>query len=592
MFRDMNGSPLPTSTAGGFNGIVIARPAIVIPERDPDIGHVEPQGPPEGHDLADNGENGDTIIGSDYEHSVGPTSKDLRWNEGQAITTSPREKFTMSDSGSTVIAQPRKLPIPNTAANSNATLKGILIKPKRILPAQPGGLKSTRQDHTTLIVPRENIDDCIQTGLNPSRANGVELSESAPHLSVTKLQINVDRLKSYFATQAKGCPNVNSSLGRGANSALCKENDIKLSANTVEQVRSNTECAYSENDGFKHGEIQNWCSKEFSKMTNNMSASKSLDRSIRSPSPKSNTTWDRSSSGYSSDERADPRSPPPTVSSASTVCTKIDTLEADGVSTLQEPADKKESKPKRLPCLDPDLNVHTGIADDNVNVDSKTLVCNYPIPDVCPHSLGISAPAEDKGERCDNNDNIVPDSNTQGPNLQIESQIVPKNISRRPAWTAGLLNSPASGRIQYRKSGTEPMISLRHPNRQTHVESNFDGLEVCGKSYPQTISASSGKTEQQPVSDIPRTETSPVNRPETLTPLSAFSVPDRTSVLVSESGNGGYKLDNNGSEVIRPKVLRQPLSTAKNLKDIKTMTLNMNGESCFVTFYILTFFFW
>jgi len=518
----------------------------------------------------------------------------------------------------------RKLPIPNTGANIGAALKGISIKPKRILPLQPDSQKlkrTTQEVSSELYKSDDSLSTVSRPGLNPSSKLDAAASgaSSAAKVVVPKLQIDVDRLKSYF--QLKG--NAVNAVVRGEKRRIdYNENETKQDIGSY--ITGENETSEVSQSGSKGGpqaaeplnladntlsnfstdglsKVKEWCSsREVDirvKMTSEPSAHRHLERSIRSPSPKSSTTWDRSSSGYSSDERADPRSPPPSHSASVSVSSKTETetTNEDDVSmshtddadvdvdvdvdphvcndSHSDDGDDSEQNNEldTLKATD-DLstiklsnnsNSTSSSADDLLTTDndcSALTLTPTPIP-------AVHSDSDITSGQCDNCDAL---NNTGSEKSDTASSCVnfsfdnPSATKKRPVGTA-LPNPPGNGtgRIQYKKSLSESVISLRLSGRQAAADTNFDGLEVCGKSFPQPSPSSASTLKSEPPTQDTRADV--IYRPEASRLGSAFTPVEKPVILV-DAGS-----DVNVSP--RPKIVRPPLATCRSPRDFRPFSV-------------------
>ena len=497
---------------------------------------------------------------------------------------------------STSASAQRKLPIPSSGANSNSALKGILIKPKRILPAQPDNpkLKRNAQLSGSECKADELINETSRADFNPSCKAENANKNSSHKVSIPKLLIDVDKLKSHFQLQGKATGRIES------RKKDLNENDIQKNVEN-DSERSQSECSnvtseflskenkYYDSVGLTNQKVKEWCSSgELANMSTKMSSesttTKSIERSIRSPSPKSNTTWDRSSSGYSSDERADPRSPPPSHSASASVSSKTETelTNDDDVlaSNTEEASENQtdienEEESEELPSQDRD------------NSDDQTLSAENSASSNSSNSLGTTQTSDNEvlisdsdntGTQCvsceaNNNGADKNETTNSCVSLPFDNSLGSKQNSKRSAWTA---HSPLPGNgriIQYRKSGSESTISLRHNSRQCANENNFDGLEVCGKSFPQSASNVPAKNDSTP-HDGANSEAS--CRQEIVSPASAFvHVPKIGTSIGSELQQN----DVSGQEMTpRSRFLGHSLPQLRHPRDIKSLGFGPSGK--------------
>lgn len=458
----------------------------------------------------------------------------------------------MGDNPATASTSPqRKLPNPVNSANTNSNLKGILIKPKRILPAQPDcqKLKKSVQENTLECKSDENLNETSQATLNSCAKNENAIKDIAHKVTIPKLQIDVERLKTHFqlSNGKSVVRNIKRNTDLNENDLFDSESDRKAPVRTVNECTnpnvstglSKESSLYGYNsDGLT--KVREWCSAgEIGKMTAKIATDpvgKSIDRSIRSPSPKSNTTWDRSSSGYSSDERADPRSPPPNHSANISISSKTETevTNDDDISvtntaeTSEQQDDDNDIEPDNDNGTNDDTDFNNTLTNNNEqSATLKSELCDSPttLTDKDESSSSPSSTTSEetdlknntgaKCDSCDANQEKI-DSTNSCVNLNFDNSASAKQNTKRPAWTAHS-TLPGNGRvIQYRKSGSESTISLRHSSRHGSFENNFDGLEVCGKSFPQSASSNSIKND----SSVPDSDTG--GRQEISSPSSAF----------------------------------------------------------------------
>ena len=519
---------------------------------------------------------------------------------------------------------PRKLPIPGPgiSANANSALKGILIKPKRILPSQPDNQKLKRPIHENGSECKlEDVSSDITTpGIRAAcqKGDGATVNACAavgPKVIVPKLQIDVTKLKTFF--QLKG-----SAVGKNDKRKTdLNENDIYAeekettedSSASIERIGVNQPLVLKDNTVYSSAKrVKEWCSARgvgqgSGKMASDQPEQKSMERGIRSPSPKSNTTWDRSSSGYSSDERADPRSPPPSHSASVSVSSKTETevtYEDDVI--ISQSADITEDKTDTEEDNDEDtLKFKDESNSDSLNLFStstsiddmltSTNECN--VVTLTPTPAGVEADSTGElCEHCDSVNNQSADKNdTTGScvNFSFDNSLSVRQPNyRRPVWTAAS-TSPGNGRIQYRKSVSESTISLRHPSRQGISDSNYDGLAVCGKSFPQhasnttiansvtcntnnNIGLAGVSAPSKPdiiVVDAAKGDVGAHN--ELLSPTSAFTLVERP-VRHVELGAAS-----NGTDIAaatRTNGFRLPQPTCRSPRDFRSMGFQMNGK--------------
>ncbi|WAR03473.1 hypothetical protein MAR_010031 [Mya arenaria] len=465
----------------------------------------------------------------------------------------------------------RKLPIPSSGANTNSALKGILIKPKRILPPQPDSQKLKRaiQETSSEYRTDDSLNSVSKSGLTSSaRGEAASAGTPAVKVAVPKLQIDVDRLKSYFQLQG------NAVVRKETRKTDLNENDINLENNPSQPPPAESVggaqplvLQASATDGLS--KVKEWCSsREIDIRVKMTSENKTPERSIRSPSPKSNTTWDRSSSGYSSDERADPRSPPPCHSGSVSVSSKTETeaTNEDDVSVSHAddacPEDKSDDEDDSELNNDVDTlkatddlstikltgNSNSCSADDLLTSENEcsalTLTPTPAVLDIdistsgqCDTCEAVSSQGVEKG-----------DTTSSCVNFSFDH---PVGVKKRPVGTA-LPNPPGNGarRIQYNKSLSESVISLRHPGRQGIAE-NFDGLEVCGKSLSQASNAAT-KSDINTLEGRAEKDTGSV--------ASAFTYVERSLVAV-EQGSA------DGTDSPRPRIMRPPIVTCRSPRD-------------------------
>lgn len=499
---------------------------------------------------------------------------------------------------STSSAHQRKLPIPSVSANINPTLKGILIKPKRILPAQPDNpkLKRSVQESDSEYKADDNTEEITKSSFNSSLKGENVNRETLTKCAVPKLQIDVDRLKSYFQLQGSSLSNTQkkkTDLIENKQTDLIenKQKDLIENNNNVIATEKNgcVKSDYSRNihssvtrentfytlssDGLS--KVKEWCSmSDLNRMTAKMSTdrtiNKSFERSIRSPSPKSNTTWDRSSSGYSSDERADPRSPPPTHSTPASVSSKTGT-EVD----VTHDDDISESGEIRT-------NDNTDAQDIYDNTDyvadftDKRMASKNELAIACSGThLAASELAYKLCDHCDTNNTTSLDKFESGAfGFPFENTFCQKTNTRRPVLTA---NSAlcGNGRIQYRKSISEPVISLRHPNRQAINDFNLDGLEVCGKSFQQTTNNLTDVPKLDSLSsDVAKCEIGA--RSETIAPSSALALFDKPTFNIDT----GPELQRNEpiNQDLKAKSLRQQYNVVQNLRGFRPVNVKLKDD--------------
>ena len=473
-----------------------------------------------------------------------------------------QEKLAKIDSQLSTSPQ-RKLPIPNMALNTNPNLKGILIKPKRILPAKPDHLKVK----SAQIRQSSKFDDKLDQGL--SLAGDVVLHgqtvSNSDEKQTTNSPTDVDKIKSYFR---KHGPKLTDSKYKGTE-------EIDLSPDYDDQInvpvlRSQSECGYLIKDETARdlkapdnkAQTEEWGTSDSSKeennnkMTSDTNVPRSLEHGIRSPSPKSNTTWDRSSSGYSSDERPDPRSPPP-VSSAGT--SSKHSLDNDDEILIPE----IEAGIASLTGSDKQLDTGADIRNtDKSYSESAILDSDNVTPENCSHTLqrGLSVtPHPTRCANCDIMSKTKTDLGLQTHSSAFES-VMPgarQLFMQKPAWT-----SPT--KIQYRKSASEAMINLKHPGNKQTASGTHGGLEVLGKScrQPSNVTAPTFREEGENGA-----------RYEIPTPGSA-DIPDdgaRDADLTLDL----LQCDARSQEAAKTRMIRQQPITLSSPRDMK---MNMNGR--------------
>lgn len=492
---------------------------------------------------------------------------------------------------STPVSPQRKLPIPANGANTNSTLKGILIKPKRILPAQPDNqkLKRNLQEAGSECKADDTVNENSRAEINPSCKSENANKNSLHKVTIPKLSIDVDKLKTHFQLHGKATGR-SGSLKTDLNENEITKNNSEIEANAP--LRSHSECGNVthdflqkenkifdfESDGVT--KVKQWCSaSEIGNMTTKMpadaSVTKSLERNIRSPSPKSSATWDRSSSGYSSDERADPRSPPPSHSASVSVSSKTETeltndddalISNNGEASETHTDVETENENDQLPCTENEkAEKRTNKAENSGSSDSVvTIQANLnemPLTDTSGAQVDSCEVSNLGVEKNDTTNSCV--------NFPFDSSVGAKQSIKRPAWTAHS-PLPGNGRIQYRKSGSESMIHLRHSSRQGMVDTNFGGLEVCGKSFPQPANNNSAKNDSS-LSDGANSEAS--GRQEILSPTSAFAPVPRLATSTGHScSTESGQIDSTSIEMsARTRILRQYIPTCRSPRDIKSL---------------------
>lgn len=495
-------------------------------------------------------------------------------------------------------ASPRRLPIPSAGpgANTNSALKGILIKPKRILPPQPDKLKRGIQENAgSECKPEEIAGDTFNSGFtSASKGDGVNVNSTTigAKVVVPRLNINVDKLKNFFQLQG-------SAVGRKDKKKTdLNENDIYAgerekpvaTKSQTESVGINQTLLLKDNTVYSsNSKVKEWCSSRNGNAVNTKMASDHPDTKPRSPSPKSSTTWDRSSSGYSSDERADPRSPPPSHSASISVSSKTETEATNeddvnvsqGADVIEEKVNAEEDGEDSGDNNDEDtLKFKDESNCDLVNLNSNSLSIDDLLtsPNECNVLTLTPTPAgvEDEStggqcENCDSVNNLSAEKNdTTGSCVNFSFDVPQPQNSRRPVWTAAS-NSPGNGRIQYRKSVSESAISLRHPSRQGIADSNFNELAVCGKSFAQTPTPNSVSTKTDiNVQDGTKLDVS--GRTEILSPTSAFTPIERPVKILDNGADFNTVSD---SATNRAKYIRPPLvATCRSPKDFKSFGIN------------------
>ena len=508
------------------------------------------------------GKRTDSVSPQDFDVKYGSLNlKNIHAGNRSGSFNVQQEKLAKIDSQLSTSPQ-RKLPIPNMAVNTNPNLKGILIKPKRILPAKPDHLKvksaqirQSSKDDDKLEQGLSLAGDVVLHGQTESDFGEKQLTNSPP---------DVDKIKTYFR---KHGPELIGIENNGTE-------DSDLSPDYVDQtnapvLKSENESGYLTKDGdtvcvdlkspVNQTKTEEWKMFESdnkeennNKMTSDTNVPRSLERGIRSPSPKSNTTWDRSSSGYSSDERPDPRSPPP-VSSAGT--SSKHSLDNDDEILIPE----IEAGIASLTGPDKQLQDTGGGSQeaDKTHTESAILDRDNVTPENCSHTLSVT-PQPTRCVNCDIMSKTKTDLSLQTHSSAFDS-VIPgarQLLMQKPSWTP-----PA--KIQYRKSASEAMINLRYPGKQTAPDTH-GGLEVLGKSYRQqsniTAPASQDEGENAGRSDIP-------------TPGSGTGLED--GARESDLSLDLTQVDTRNQEATKTRLIRQQLMTLRSPRDMK---MNMNGR--------------
>ena len=505
------------------------------------------------------GKHADSVSPHDFDVRYGSLNlKNTHTGNRSGSFNVQQEKLAKSDSQLSTSPQ-RKLPIPNMALNTNPNLKGILIKPKRILPAKPDHLKVK----SAQIRQSSKVDDKLEQGL--SLAGDVVLHgqtvSDLDEKQTTNLPTDVDKIKTYFRKHGP-------ELIRIENNGT---EELDRSPNCVDQtivpvLRSQNESGYLIIDETSSDlkapdnktKIEEWNNSEpgkeenNNKMTSDTNIPRSLERGIRSPSPKSNTTWDRSSSGYSSDERPDPRSPPPVSSAGTSSKHSLDNDDEILIPEIEAGIASLTGSGKQL--------VDTGADSQETaktNSESAILDRDNVTPENCSHTLSVT-PQPTRCVNCDIMSKTKTDLGLQTHSSAFDS-VMPgarQLFLQKPQWT------PPT-KIQYRKSASEAMINLRYPGKQTAPDTH-SGLEVLGKSYrqPSNVTAHTSQEEGENVgrSDIP-------------TPGSTEGLDDgvRDSDLMLDLS----ECDGRSQEAVKTRMIRQQLMTLRSPRDMK---MNMNGR--------------
>lgn len=505
-------------------------------------------------------------------------------------------------------ASPRRLPIPSSGigANANSALKGILIKPKRILPPQPDNQKLKRpiQENGTDCVgklieePSEHSNPGYNTTTGKSDGNAVNACAVGPKVIVPKVQIDVTRLKSFFQLQGSAVGKKDKKkTDLNENDIYAEEKDKPEKGKSQSDSSGNNQpLVLKDNTVYSSAvRVKEWCSARggdtvITKMASGQPDTKTMERGIRSPSPKSNTTWDRSSSGYSSDERADPRSPPPSHSASVSVSSKTETevTNEDDINISQS-ADIIEDKTDTEDDTNEDNDEDTLKFKDESNSDSGNLFPNSSIDDLLTSTNDCSAltltptpvgvEVESTGGQCENCDSLNNHSyeknDTTGScvNVSFDSSLNSRQpqSSRRSVWTAAS-TPPGNGRIQYRKSGSESTINLRHPSRQGNTDSNFDGLTVCGKSFPQHAAANS--TASKPDILVEGAKSDGGTQAELSSATSAFTPIERPVKMFDY----GAEISAADLAANRAKGFRPPQLTCRSPRDPRNIGFPLNGK--------------
>lgn len=485
-------------------------------------------------------------------------------NSRSVSFTVQQEKLAKGDSQLSTSPQ-RKLPIPHAAMNTNPNLKGILIKPKRILPAQPDLMKAKSAQNRLGAKTEDKLDHGL-TLCGDAVSQEQTSSGDSDDKQANRTPLDVQKIKSYFAKNGAELIKTKTK-DTDETKVLVDSGDIDTAAK-----RSQSECGYvaggylireqtiydlNETGNMSKVEDDGSSGKELSNKTvpTEANATRSLERGIRSPSPKSNTTWDRSSSGYSSDERPDPRSPPPVSSSGASSKHSLDTDDDNIVLEIETAVEKLAVGDDKL--LSPDIE--TDIKNLDYLHSESAIAGRENVMPVCSHTLTGATSVTPQPLKC-NVDIISKNKTDLGPQTYSSAfdSMTPgrQQPIQKPVWTL-------PNKIMYRKSGSEPMIHLRHSVRQQYGPETHGGLEVLGKSYKQSnVSAlnpqGEGETEVRPEIPSPGGKDNQSN---------GATEADLTLDL--------SQCEERGQEAAKTRILRQQLMTLKSPRDMKNMSMNV-----------------
>ncbi|KAK3576692.1 hypothetical protein CHS0354_024301 [Potamilus streckersoni] len=521
----------------------------------------------------------------------------------RSVSFNLQEREIGSGSGRSLEGKERKLPsYPGTASGA---LKGILTKNKRFLPAQPDSSRIRRlldqhnYQHGTINVSNVSNGDIPERKDNETKLNigpGIKPAEEGNQNGKDTHQNthldNVSKVKSHIELSTVGKANaqdINIEVKADGiqytseNSALKQRNNSENTKHTVlsELVRERTLYEFN-NLGFAN--VVDWCSKTsktMSVVSEESSGSKVYKDEVRSPSPKSNVTWDRSSSGYSSDERGDPKSPPPpkdvvpdSISQAHGFL-RTDTL----VRRLEEELTVNEHS-----CWPPQSSINQPISLicgrrilESRNVSSLSSLFQKSSEDNMPKNI------DDEGFVCGKFHSRAEPLNADAyENQKPSRESSPFGFSkglllRKPAITPGATGA-GQQKIQYRKSFSEAMIHLKQTNGRPNMETKSSGLSVFGRSLNQVqgdaFNVVSGEAERTPTVNEFRGKCWEKEGTETSTGTSTITVddtPGEKEQLESLCENPIFQEKEKSDQM---RIIRRNLTSFRNPKDLKNTNLN------------------
>ncbi|KAL3856359.1 hypothetical protein ACJMK2_011127 [Sinanodonta woodiana] len=524
-------------------------------------------------------------------------SVQLTLHRSVSFNLQDREKG--SGSGRTLDGKERKLP--SALGTASGALKGILTKNKRLLPAQPDSSRIRRllDRHGAINVPNVSNGDIPERKDNETKLNigpGIKPTEEDNQNGKDPHPDNVSKLKSYIELPAVGKLNVQDiPIESNTGGIQSTSEDITLkqrdnSENTKrtvlgELVRERTLYEFN-NLGFAN--VVDWCSKTsktMSVVSEASSGSKMFKDEVRSPSPKSNITWDRSSSGYSSDERGDPRSPPPPKDVVPHFITQTQgSLSTDTlVRHIEEELTINEHS-----CWPPESNISqpTSFTGGRRILENKNVSS--------PSSLVHKSSEDDMPKVIDNEGFVYVNFHSRAEPLNADAYEKQKP-SREPSpsgFTKGiLLRKPAATqgsagagqqKIQYRKSFSEAMIHLKQNNGRPNMEKKSSSLSVCGKALNpgqgDAFNVVSIEAERTPTVNEFRGKCWEKEGTETSTGISPIIVDDAAGEKEQLESLCDIPISQEKDKNDQIKIARRHMTSFRNPKDLKNISLNSTAS--------------
>ncbi|KAL4223645.1 hypothetical protein ACF0H5_017113 [Mactra antiquata] len=426
----------------------------------------------------------------------------------------------------------RKLPNPKLANNGNPSLKGILNRPKRILPAHPESPRSSGTDVESAndLKYEEVINET--KGLPPENSDKDEASnekDKGPKVTLPKLYIDVERLKCNYQLNNANKDGKNLDENTLTACKTEKPKEASESNNSVSSTIGTTDSAFNRYNMEGLAKVSDWYSaRETGKMTAKIATDpfgKPVERSIRSPSPKSNTTWERSSSGYSSDERTDTRSPllNPNVCNTCIINTASD-LDRERMNA-SETSDKQD----KVGCDNNEITETCG------NDNDKTLENNAAAAKSEQSGTSTLISVNDEPETLtkvpDTGNDIIKTENENNDGLNLNQDrnettgsCVNLTFDNSIGVTTGIRSHtshspfPKNGRvIQYRKPSSDSSVSVMTSSGHgvDSIENSLEGLDVCGKSFQASARSNTTRFEHETGTDQGEEK----NLPSAITPV-------------------------------------------------------------------------